>query len=357
MPKRKKIKLAKPINKPQGLETKIKIVGIGGGGSAIVSEIAPEVKKASFVAVNTDRQALQEVSGKVKRFQLGQKLTRGMGTGMDPALGEQAAQSEREKIKKLLEGQDFCILVSCLGGGTSSGVSPAFAEISQELHNITLGIFTLPFEFEGSKRGEIARASLEKLKPNLNTSIVIPNEGIFLLTDKKTSLKTALSTINKLLAESLNDLIRMIYSPGFINVDFADVKTVLAGKGKLAYLNTVEIESSENSEQIVRKLLSNPLYPYSPQQASGVLFNIDGGVNLSMHKIEQIGRIISDSLNSQPMVFFGVTKNKTDKVKITLLANGCQWADYNPPTTPLKGTSWAKGQERPKKILSQNETV
>ena len=314
--------------KPLVYKTRIKIIGIGGGGSSIISEIAPEVKNASFVAVNTDRQALNEVWGKIKRFQLGQKLTHGLGTGMNPKLGEQAARDEKEKIKKLLEGQDLCILVSCLGSGTGSGVSPVFAEISNELKNVTLGIFTLPFEFEGKKKMRIAWASLEKLKPNLNALVVIPNEKIFRIIDKKIFLKNALSAINKFLVKNLEGLIGMIYHPGLINIDFANLKTILAEKGTLTYFNAVEIKSSNQIEEAVSKILSNPLYPYSPQEATNVLFNIDGGLNLSMNEIEKIGKDISSSIHPQGKVTFGVTRGQPGKTKITLLANGCKWKEW-----------------------------
>lgn len=322
---------------PSIYETKIKVIGIGGGGSSIISEIAPQVKRAGFIVANTDLQALKEVTGRIKRFQFGQKLTHGLGAGMDPKIGETAAQNAKDRAQKLFQKIDLCILISCLGGGTGSGASPVFAEISQELKNITLGIFTLPFEFEGKKRMEIAQASLEKLKPNLNASVIIPNERIFQITDKKTFLKEAFSTINKFLAESLEGLIKMIYSPGLINIDFADLKTILSGTGRLAYLNTAEVESSNQVENMAREILSNPLYPYSPQQAPGVLFNIDGGLNLGMSEMEQIGKTISNSMSSRPRIAFGVTQNKKDKIKITLLANGCKWE------------KWEKKKEKPKK--------
>jgi len=350
------IKRKKPIE-PLVYKTRIKVIGIGGGGSSIVSEIALEVKNASFVAVNTDRQALKEVSGKVKRFQLGQKLTHGLGTGMNPALGEQVARDEKEKIKKLLEEQDFCILISCLGGGTGTGASPVFAEISNELKNITLGIFILPFEFEGKKKMGIAHASLEKLKPNLNALVIIPNEKIFQIIDKKTPLKDAFSAINKFLAEGLEGLIGMIYHSGLINIDFADLKTVLEGRGALAYLNAVEMKSSSQIEDVAGKILSNPLYPYSPQEAAGVLFNIDGGLNLSMQEIEEIGKTISNFIRPQGRVAFGVTRGQPGKIKITLLANGCKWDKWEIelPKAPQPETLKSSEEEKPKKVKKPSQ--
>ena len=313
---------------PPIYKTRIKIIGIGGGGSSIVSEIAQGIKKANFVVVNTDQQALKQANPKVRRFQFGRKLTQGLGTGMNPELGEMCALEDKEKIKELLKETDFCILVSCLGGGTGSGATPVFAEVSKKLGNLTFGIFTLPFEFEGGKRMEIAKTSLEKLKLNLNASVIIPNQRIFHLIDKDTPLKEALSAVNENLAGNLAGLIEMISSTGLINVDFADLKTILAGRGRLAYLNSAEAKSPDQVDELTKKVLANPLSPYSVQGAKEILFNIDGGLNLNMSQVEQIGKTISSSINPQARVAFGITPSKKEGVKITLLANGCKWEDW-----------------------------
>lgn len=331
-------------------EIKLKLIGIGGGGSSIVSEIAEEVKNASFFAADTI-QTLKEVNKKVKFFHFGQKLTRGLGTGMNPELGEKAGQEEKERLKEILKETDFCILIASLGGGTGSGASPIFAEISRQLGNLTLGIFFLPFEFEGKRKLEIAKNSLEKLRPNLNASIIIPNERIFQIVDKKTPLKTALSTINKFLADNLSGLIEMIYSSGLINISFADIKTTLEGRGKLLYLNTAEIQKEEQIEELTKKILSTPFYPYSPKEATGILFNIDGGLNLSLGGVEQIGKTISESINPKAKIAFGVTKNSGDKIKLTLLANGCKWEEWEKE----KQTSVRKIQEKSKKKAKKIE--
>lgn len=320
-------------------QTKIRVIGIGGGGSSIVSEIAPDVKRVDFVAANTDDKSLKELAKKVKRFQFGQNLTKGLGTGMNDGLGELAAQNEKERIKKLLEGQDLCIIVACLGGGTSSGASPIFAKISRSLGNLTYGIFTLPFEFEGEKKMEIAQKSLEKLKPNLNAYSIIPNERIFQIVDKNTPLKNALSVINKKLAENLEGLIEMIYLPGLINIDFADLRAILQGRGRLAYLNTIEIEGSDKEESI-KKVISTPLYPYTIKGARGILYNINGGKNLQLSEVSYISKTISESGNKKAKIIFGVNQSKKyqNEVKITLLATGCDakalWVKLNQEVKP-----------------------
>jgi len=314
-------------------KTKIRVIGIGGGAGNIVSEIAQKVKKATFVAANTDLKSLRAVSRKVIRFQFGESLTHGLGTGMNAELGEMAAQNERERIKKLLENQDLLIIVASLGGGVGSGAAPIFAKISRSLGNLTLGIFTLPFRFEGEKKMEIALSALEKLKPRVNAFLVIPNERIFQIIDKKTPLKVALSAINKMLSESLEGLIEMIYEPGLINIDFADLKTILGGQGKLSYLNTVKVQKKEGAaKEVVEKVLNNPLYPYSIRGAKGVLLNIAGERDLQLAEVSQISKTISELVNKEAKIIFGVSHTRhgggypkySDIIQTTLLATGCQ---------------------------------
>ena len=318
--------------------TKIRVIGIGGGAGSIISEIAQEVKRVDFIVANTDSRSLNELTRKVKRFQFGQTLTKGLGTGMNDELGELAAQNEKERIKELFEEQDLSIIIACLGGGTSSGAAPVFAKISKNL-GLTYGIFTLPFEFEGEKKMEIAQKSLEKIKSNLNVYSVIPNERIFQIIDKNTPLKTALSAINKKLAENLEGLIEMIYLPGLINIDFADLRAVLRGRGRLTYLNTIEIESL-NKEDVVKKVISSHLYPYTVKGSRGVLYNINGGRELQLSEVSYISKIISESVNKKAKIIFGINHDKRyqNKIRITLLATGCGAKGFlpkvNQSTTP-----------------------
>ena len=353
---RSKISLLR--GKPSFLEgpihkTKIRIIGIGGGGSSIVSEIAQRItplgkKKISFAVANTDLQALKKTSLKALRFRFGQDITFGLGTGMHPELGKIAAQKEKEKIIKILEGQDLLILVACLGGGVGSGATPIFVKISKNLGSLTYGIFTLPFKFEGEKKMEIAKNSLRKLRPYLNTMTIIPNERIFKVIDKKTPLTNALSIINKNLAKSLEGLIEMIYQPGLINIDFADLKTILEEKGKVAYLNTIEVEGPNRVQEAVKKLISNPLYPYTISGARGILFNISGGQNLKLSEVNQISRAIWELVKGEAKIIFGISEGKKqkDKIKITLLATGCK-----------SKTSLFKKKPERKKIVREKEEI
>jgi cell division protein FtsZ len=306
--------------------TKIRVIGIGGGGGTIVSEIASRIQKASFAAANTDIQALRATSRKISRFQFGQNLTRGLGTGMNAELGEQAAESEKDRIKKLLAGQDLCILVACLGGGAGSGASSVIARISKNLGNLTYGIFTLPFKFEGERKMEIAKNALEKIKTHLNAITVIPNERVFQTIDKNTPLKMAFSAVNRNLADSLEGLIETIYEPGLINIDFADFRTILKDGGKLAYLNTAEVPKKEGAvKDLILKALNSPLYPYSIKGAKGVLFNITGEKDLSLSDVNQISETIYELANPEAKIIFGIAQNRKNlpNLKITLLATGC----------------------------------
>lgn len=269
--KEKKV-IAPPLIEIPVHKIKIKVIGIGGGGSSIVSEIASKISflgrdKISFIAIDTNPQALKRVNPKVSRFFFGENITHSLGTGMDPELGKTVARAEKEKIKKIFKGADLFILIASLGGGTGSGAVPVLSKISKDFGNLTYGIFTLPFKFEGEKKMQIARESLERLKPNISAISILPNEKIFQVIDKKTPLKTALSFLNKNLAESLESLLELAYLPGLINIDFADLRAILNfdpvfKKGKLTYLNSLVIEGKDKVNQAIKKIVSSPLYPY-----------------------------------------------------------------------------------------------
>jgi len=334
------------IKAPQSKKIKIRVIGLGGGGSSIVSELASRMKKISFVVANTDNRALRIASKKTIHFQFGTELTKGLGTGMNPDLGREAATVDKEKIKKLLEGYDFCIIVASLGGGTGSGAAPVFSKISKELGNVTYGIFTLPFQFEGEKKMEIARQALSKLKSKLDIFSVIPNERIFQIIDKKTPLKSALSIINNSLAEGLEGLIDMIYTPGLINIDFADFKTILSDPiigpkktiGKLAYLNTVSIShKKDTTKDLIENILYNPLYPYTINGADGVLLNIGGEKNLTLTEVNRVLKTISGLSDKDAKIIFGVAQGKkySGVIKTTLMAVGCKAKMFPSINKPL----------------------
>lgn len=336
--------------------TKIRVIGIGGGGGSIVSEIANRVKKVDFIVANTDVKSLKEAARKTKKFQFGLVSTSGLGTGMNPGLGEAAALEDKERIKKILTGQDLCIFVACLGGGTGSGSLPVFSKIAKSLGCLTYGIFTLPFEFEGEKKMEIALAALDKTKSNFHAFTILPNERIFKIIDKNTPLKKALSEINKRLGDNLEGLIEMIYLPGLINIDFADLKTVLSGSsGKLAYLNAIEIESGK-IEEAVEKVISTPLYPHTIKGARGILYNIGGSRDLQLSEVANISEIIHKSVNKSAKIIFGISQDNKFKngVRVSILATGCSLRVLSGKNNkePVKNNMTKKKDRKPKVISS-----
>jgi len=322
-PPRRKVSRAEP---PEAVrKTRIRVIGIGGGGGSIVGELARSVGRVDFVAANTDLQAQKNLPRSVRGFIFGQELTRGLGCGMDATLGENAAKAEKDRIKKLVEGQDVCILISSLGGGTGSGAAPVFAEAAKEAKCLSLGIFTMPFSFEGQKRQEIAQAALEKIVPLLNAYILIPNENIFRVIDQKTPLKGAFLTVNKKLAEILDGFIDTLSLPGLINIDFADFKTLLEGRGRLAYLNSVQMQGAPKAQLALKEVLHNPLYDYGITGADRVVFNLTGDKAMKMQEVAEISKSIS-SFNTKARIIFGISfqPEYRDKLRIALFAIGCK---------------------------------
>lgn len=303
----------------------MRIFGIGGGGGNILSEIAPRVPRADFVALNTDAQALKRLSKKVKKVAFASALTKGLGCGMDENLGELAARDEKERLAKLFENQDVCVLVASLGGGTGSGATPVIAELAKSAKTLTLGVFTLPFVFEGEKRLRMAEKALEKIKPLVSSYVVIPNERIFEVIDRSTSLDASLSVVNRYVAESLSGLIETIYSPGLINIDFADLKSVLEGSGRLAYLHSVKSAGPAKAQEASRHILSNPMCTYGIDGVDRILFNIASNKNLKMQEVAEISQAIS-SHNPKARIIFGISSKGDSRqgLRITLFAVGCK---------------------------------
>jgi cell division protein FtsZ len=292
----------------------------------VISGIASRIGKASFVAANTNFKSLKEINRNVAPFLFGEAVTHGLGTGMNPELGQTAALTDKDKIKKMCEGQDLCVIVACLGGGTGSGAAPVIAKIAKNMGCLTYGIFTLPFNFEGEKKATIAREALDELKPKLHALSVIPNERIFQIIQKETPLRQALSAINDRLASALEGLVEIIFEPGLINIDFADFRTIFDGQGRLTYLNTVEVPRKEGAaEQAIEKLLNSPLYSYGIKGAKGVLYNIGGEKGLTLNEVNQISKTNSNLVNKEAKIVFGISQNQKygDVVKTTLLATGC----------------------------------
>ncbi len=304
-------------------KTNVKIIGIGGGAGTILSEINSKVKKADFVLADT-KEGKEKSPSKIKKFYFGEAQTSGFGTGMNPFLGELSAEGSKEKIESIFLGQDICIFISCMGGGAGSGALPVFSKIAKEKNVLTLGIFTLPFNFEGEKKKQLAIEAIEKAKPYLSSYLIIPNEKIFEVIDKQTPINSAFSFVNRKIADNLEGLIETLFLPGVINIDFADFRTILTGKGQKAFLNTVFLKR-ESIEEELEKIILDPFSSHLLIGARALIYNIQAGEDLLLEEVISISKMISRSASRNAKIIFGITKNKKNKgiIKVSVLAVGC----------------------------------
>ena len=313
-----------PQVKPE-LETfaKIKVVGVGGsGGSAINRMMAARIRGIDFIAMNTDVQALHHNSAPQK-LHIGKTVTRGLGAGMDPGVGRRAAEESQNEIREVLKDADMVFITCGLGGGTGSGASPVVAEIAKELGALTVAVVTKPFSFEGPKRREIAEKCWEDLAKYVDTIITVPNDRVMQVIDKKTSLLDAFNIVDDVLRQGVQGISDSITVHGMINVDFADVKTIMQDTGSA--LMGIGVGEGENRAAIAAKAaISSPLLELSIDGASGILFTVTGGPDLMMHEIDEAAKIITSSAAEDAKVIFGVTIDETmsGKIKITVIATG-----------------------------------
>lgn len=335
MKKKKQIKEKKVVRHKKEKEdalvkkVKIKVIGVGGGGGNIVSELSKKLKdfssqKVDFVAANTDNQALGSLSKGIKTFPFGQKLTRGLGAGRDVSVGDKAAREDVEKIKNLFsDNKDLYIIVSSLGGGTGTGAAPVFLKTASQMNLMTLGIFTLPFSFEGRKKMDMALNAIEEMRDSLNAYMVLPNEKIFGLTKEEVSFTDSLNLLNNHLANSLEGLLRTIYSPGVINIDWADIRTILEGRKNRAYLNVAKGRGAQNLEELLKKLIKNPILDYNFENADNIMFNIEGSKDMSLQSLSLISEKISET-SPNARIIFGLTSNPKlkNEIKVTILSTG-----------------------------------
>lgn len=326
-------------------KVRIKVIGVGGGGSNIVFELSKKLKdfsaqKIEFIAANTDNQALHSISKSLKTFSFGSKITNGLGCGSDVSVGDRAAREDLERIKGLFsDNRDLYIIVSSFGGGTGTGAAPVFAKIASDLKLPVLSIFTLPFVFEGKKKTDHSLAAIEKLKEDINAYMVLPNEKIFSLSKEEVSFSEALSLLNDYLAGSLEGLFRTIYNPGLINIDWADIKTVLEGNKKIAYLDVIKIKNSQNLEEFAKNILHNPILDYNFENADNIIFNIESSKDLSLQLLSQISEKISIHVPNARIIF-GLTQNPKlkNEIKITLFATTSDDGSANQKDWRLKNT-------------------
>jgi len=303
---------------------KIKVLGIGGGGNnAIDSMISSgQIKGVEFVAVNTDAQTLLKCQAETK-LQIGEKLTRGLGSGADPKIGKQAAEESKDKIQELLFDSDMAFITCGMGGGTGTGASPIIAEIAKESGALTVAVITKPFLFEGTRRMVIADEGVENLKDKVDTQIVVPNQRLMDVIDKNVTLIEAFKLADGVLSQGVQGISDLITTAGLINVDFADVKSVMADAGT-ALMGVGSGVGENRAQAAARTAVASPLLETSIEGAKGMLFNIIGGTDLTMSEVHQAAEIISKSADADANIIFGanVDESLVDQIKITVIATG-----------------------------------
>ena len=307
-----------------GQPAKIKVIGVGGGGgNALASMIAEGgITGVEFISVNTDAQALLNNKATIK-IQIGENLTRGLGSGGDPEVGIKAAEESREKIKDMLEGTDMVFLTAGMGGGTGTGATPIIAEVAKEIGALTVSVVTKPFTFEGTRRMVTAEEGIENLKEKVDTLIVIPNQRLMDVIDRKMTLLEAFKVVDSVLGQAVGGIADIITTPGLINVDFADVRTIMQNAGT-ALLGIGTGVGENRAQMAARAAVSSPLLDLSIEGARGVLFNVAGGADLTMFEVDEAARIISSSADADANIIFGaVIKDElVDQVRITVIATG-----------------------------------
>ncbi|OGM15170.1 cell division protein FtsZ [Candidatus Woesebacteria bacterium RIFCSPLOWO2_01_FULL_43_11] len=303
---------------------KIKVIGVGGGGGNAVSSMLEtnSVNGVEFIAVNTDAQVLLANKAPTK-LQIGEKLTKGLGVGGDPQQGQQAAEESTEKIKELLLDSDMVFITGGMGGGTGTGAAPVIAKLAKESGALTVGIVTKPFAFEGTRRMVIAEDGVEKLRESVDTLIVIPNQRLMDVIDRKMTLLEAFKVVDSVLGQAVGGIADIITTPGLINVDFADVRTIMQNAGT-ALLGIGTGVGENRAQMAARAAVSSPLLDLSIEGARGVLFNVAGGADLTMFEVDEAARIISSSADADANIIFGaVIKDElVDQVRITVIATG-----------------------------------
>lgn len=302
---------------------KIKVVGVGGsGGSALNRMIDSGIKGVEFVAVNTDVQALH-YNKATKKIHIGKNITRGLGAGMNPDLGRQAAEEAQNEIRDALKDANMVFVTCGLGGGTGTGAAPIVAELARDLGALTVAVVTRPFSFEGAQRKQIAERGLSELTDKVDTIITIPNDKILQVIEKKTSILDAFMVVDEVLRQGVQGISELITIPGLINVDFNDVKAVMSGAGS-ALMGIGQASGENKAIEAAKLAINSPLLEMSIEGARGILFTIVGGASLSMHEVNEAAKIITSSADDDAKIIFGavIDPRYKDEIKITVVATG-----------------------------------
>ena len=321
---------------------RIIVIGVGGGGSNAVNRmIQAGVRGVEFVTVNTDAQALARSESPV-RLRIGEKLTRGLGAGGQPSMGARAAEESAEMVQEVCRGADMVFVAAGMGGGTGTGASPVIASLAQECGALVVGVVTKPFTFEGARRRNAAEDGIQKLKSRVNTLITIPNDRLLQIIDKKTSLEQSFSVVDDVLRQGIQGISELITEPGLVNLDFADVKTIMSEAGS-ALMAIGRGAGETRAADAARMAISSPLLDVSMEGARGVLFNITGGQDLTLSEIQDAADIIGKAADPEANIIFGAVIDQAlgNEVKITVIATGFD-------TDVLASRSTESPRERPR---------
>jgi len=301
----------------------IKVIGVGGGGNNAVNRmITAGLRGVEFIAVNTDKQALFLSKANTK-IQIGDKLTKGLGAGMNPEIGEKAANESKDEISQAIKGADMVFVTAGMGGGTGTGAAPIVAQIAKEMGILTVGVVTKPFMFEGRKRMQYAERGIENLKASVDTLVAIPNDRLLQVAEKKTSIVEAFRMADDVLKQGVQGISDIIAVPGLINLDFADVKTVMQNTG-LAHMGIGRASGDGRAEEAAKMAIQSPLLETSIDGAKGVLLNITGGSDLGLFEIDTAAGLIQKSVDPDANIIIGaiIDENLKDEIHITVIATG-----------------------------------
>ncbi|MHC0039746.1 cell division protein FtsZ [Pseudoneobacillus sp. C159] len=302
---------------------RIKVIGVGGGGNNAVNRMIEDgVQGVEFIAVNTDAQALNLSKAEIK-VQIGTTLTRGLGAGANPEIGRKAVEESHKQLEEILTGADMVFVTAGMGGGTGTGAAPAIAQIAKKLGSLTIGVVTRPFSFEGRKRALNAEKGIELMKEAVDTLIIVPNDRLLQIVDKKTPMVEAFREADNVVRQGVQGISDLIAVPGLINLDFADVKTIMSNQGT-ALMGIGIAKGEDRAVEAAKKAISSPLLETSIDGAKGVLMNITGSSNLSLFEVQEAADIVASTTDQELNMIFGsiINESLTDEIMITVIATG-----------------------------------
>jgi len=340
----------------------IKVIGVGGAGNNAVNRMIDSgIKGVDFIAVNTDRQALQTSKANTK-IQIGEKVTRGLGAGANPDIGAQSADENKSEIAEVLRGADMVFVTAGMGGGTGTGAAPIVAATAKEMGILTIGVVTKPFTFEGKKRLSQADRGIESLKSKVDTLVVIPNDKLLQVIDRKTSIVEAFKMADDVLRQGVQGISDLIAVPGLVNLDFADVKTIMLNTG-MAHMGIGRASGESRAEEAAKQAVQSPMLETSIEGARGVIINITGGNNLGLHEVNTAAELVQRSVDPEASIIFGAVIDETleEDIVITVIATGFEQEDKskigNIPVSQIVDKAWDAKKANPTPISTVGENA